>query len=51
MTYYGIAKNADGKFEQMLITVGQRNDQFTGVVYKSWKQACTDIARLNGCAA
>lgn len=50
ITFYGAAKNAQGKIEQLLVTVvpGQKSSQeWTGRIYRTQREAGADLERLN----
>jgi hypothetical protein len=53
ITYYGYATNPRGKFEQMLIrrSAAGKSADWTGVVYRSEREALADVARLNSASA
>jgi len=48
ITYYAIAKNSDGKIEQLLVKRGrEKSQEWTGKIYKSLKEAEQDLINLN----
>jgi hypothetical protein len=50
LTYYAVARNADGKIGQLLVTRAngrQVSQEWTGVVYRSNSEAFADLRRLN----
>lgn len=50
MNYYAFARNPKGQVAQLLVTraPGQRmSQQWTGVVYRTEREALADMARLN----
>ena len=50
ITYYAVARNSDDKIEQVFV---ERRDgkpfsqDFTGIIYKTEKEAMADIGQLN----
>lgn len=53
ITYYAIARNAQGRVGQLLVTRenGRQVSQvWTGVEYRNERKAYADLARLNGCS-
>jgi hypothetical protein len=52
MTYYGVALNEKGQKAQVVCVreQGARRQWFTGVTYKTVREAVAETARLNGCA-
>jgi len=48
IAYYAFARRPDGKVGQMLVTHGlQVSQEWTGVTYRSTKEAYADMERLN----
>jgi hypothetical protein len=50
ITYYAFAQRPDGKIGQLLVTREngrQVSQEWTGVTYRSRKEAYTDMERLN----
>lgn len=57
LIYYGWVRNPNGKLEQVRVVregepghMRQVSQEYTGVLYRSNREAAADIASLNGCA-
>ena len=51
LTYYAVARNERGEIGQLLVRIrdGRSSQKWTGVVYKTQREAAKDVGRLNGC--
>ena len=49
LDYFGFATNAKGQWEQLRVTFpdNKMTQEWTGVIYKSFKHADGDVGRLN----
>ena len=51
ITYFGYARNAEGKVEQVRVTTdgphARTRQEWTGVIYKNDREAARDIERIH----